>query len=171
MCRCEIGISSENFHLDIRLPQMRRSQPWIICIHIQIPKYLQIILFFKYLQFIFFNIYNSHLSKSMFTGCRRWASSNRESSLWRILCWLAWTYCPAGVLCIIGSKSWQEWTAMQCQQCYLLKLATSMITIKTTIIMIVFKVGFNYKMELVSDNNYGALNLTSGKWNGLVRGE
>ena len=44
-----------------------------------------------------------------------------------------------------------------------------MITIKTTIIMIVFKVGFNYKMELVSDNNYGALNLTTNKWNGLVR--
>ena len=31
--------------------------------------------------------------------------------------------------------------------------------------------GFNYQIELVPDNNYGALNLTSGKWNGLVRGE
>ena len=31
------------------------------------------------------------------------------------------------------------------------------------------KVGFNYKMELVHDNNYGALNLTTNKWNGLVR--
>ena len=29
--------------------------------------------------------------------------------------------------------------------------------------------GFNYKMELVHDNNYGALNLTTNKWNGLVR--
>ena len=31
------------------------------------------------------------------------------------------------------------------------------------------QVGFNYKMELVHDNNYGALNLTTNKWNGLVR--
>jgi hypothetical protein len=31
-------------------------------------------------------------------------------------------------------------------------------------------VGFNYVIELVSDNNYGALNLTTQKWNGLVRG-
>ena len=29
--------------------------------------------------------------------------------------------------------------------------------------------GFNYKMELVHDNNYGALNLTTNKWIGLVR--
>jgi len=31
-------------------------------------------------------------------------------------------------------------------------------------------VGFNYVIELVSDNNYGALNLTTQKWNGLVKG-
>ena len=31
--------------------------------------------------------------------------------------------------------------------------------------------GFNYQIELVPDNNYGALNLTSGKWNGLVKGQ
>ena len=31
--------------------------------------------------------------------------------------------------------------------------------------------GFNYHIELVPDNNYGALNLSSGKWNGLVKGE
>ena len=31
-------------------------------------------------------------------------------------------------------------------------------------------VGFNYVIELVPDNNYGALNLTTGNWNGLVRG-
>ena len=32
------------------------------------------------------------------------------------------------------------------------------------------QVGFKYIIELVPDNNYGALNLTSGKWNGLVKG-
>jgi hypothetical protein len=32
-------------------------------------------------------------------------------------------------------------------------------------------VGFNYVIELVPDNNYGALNLTTQKWNGLVRGK
>jgi len=31
------------------------------------------------------------------------------------------------------------------------------------------QVGFNYQIELVQDNNYGALNLTTGEWNGLVR--
>ena len=31
------------------------------------------------------------------------------------------------------------------------------------------QVGFNYNIELVEDNNYGALNLTTGEWNGLVR--
>ncbi|XP_023327652.1 glutamate receptor ionotropic, kainate 1 [Eurytemora carolleeae] len=31
------------------------------------------------------------------------------------------------------------------------------------------QVGFKYYIELVPDNNYGALNLTTGKWNGLVR--
>ena len=31
------------------------------------------------------------------------------------------------------------------------------------------QVGFKYYMELVPDNNYGALNLTTKKWNGLVR--
>ncbi len=31
-------------------------------------------------------------------------------------------------------------------------------------------VGFNYVIELVPDNNYGALNLTTQKWNGLVKG-
>ncbi len=31
-------------------------------------------------------------------------------------------------------------------------------------------VGFNYVIELVADNNYGALNLTTQKWNGLVKG-
>ena len=29
--------------------------------------------------------------------------------------------------------------------------------------------GFNYNIELVEDNNYGALNLTTGEWNGLVK--
>ena len=32
------------------------------------------------------------------------------------------------------------------------------------------QVGFKYIIELVPDNNYGALNLTSGEWNGLVKG-
>ena len=32
------------------------------------------------------------------------------------------------------------------------------------------QVGFKYILELVPDDNYGALNLTSGKWNGLVKG-
>ena len=32
------------------------------------------------------------------------------------------------------------------------------------------QVGFKYIIELVPDNNYGALNLTSGRWNGLVKG-
>ena len=27
------------------------------------------------------------------------------------------------------------------------------------------QVGFNYQIELVQDNNYGALNLTTGEWN------
>ena len=31
------------------------------------------------------------------------------------------------------------------------------------------QVGFNYQIELVKDNNYGAVNLTTGQWNGLVR--
>jgi len=31
-------------------------------------------------------------------------------------------------------------------------------------------VGFNYVIELVPDNSYGALNVTSGEWNGLVKG-
>ena len=31
------------------------------------------------------------------------------------------------------------------------------------------QVGFNYNIELVDDNNYGALNLTTGEWNGLVK--
>lgn len=31
------------------------------------------------------------------------------------------------------------------------------------------QVGFKYIIELVPDNNYGALNLTSGEWNGLVK--
>jgi WD40 repeat protein len=30
-------------------------------------------------------------------------------------------------------------------------------------------VGFKYNIELVPDNNYGALNLSTGQWNGLVR--
>ena len=33
------------------------------------------------------------------------------------------------------------------------------------------QVGFKYVIELVPDNNYGALNLTSGTWNGLVKGK
>ena len=43
--------------------------------------------------------------------------------------------------------------------------------IKVIFIMIVIlpQVGFNYNIELVEDNNYGALNLTTGEWNGLVR--
>ena len=32
-------------------------------------------------------------------------------------------------------------------------------------------VGFNYVIELVGDENYGALNLSTGEWNGLVRGK
>ena len=31
------------------------------------------------------------------------------------------------------------------------------------------QVGFNYQIELVEDNNYGAVNFTTGEWNGLVR--
>merc|ERR1719208_338555 len=31
------------------------------------------------------------------------------------------------------------------------------------------QVGFNYNIELVEDNNYGAFNLTTKVWNGLVR--
>ncbi|XP_040577875.1 glutamate receptor ionotropic, kainate 2 isoform X3 [Lepeophtheirus salmonis] len=31
------------------------------------------------------------------------------------------------------------------------------------------QVGFNYVIELVDDNNYGALNLSTGIWNGLVK--
>ncbi|XP_059097759.1 glutamate receptor ionotropic, kainate 2-like [Tigriopus californicus] len=30
-------------------------------------------------------------------------------------------------------------------------------------------VGFNYVIELIPDNNYGALDLSTGEWNGLVR--
>ena len=30
------------------------------------------------------------------------------------------------------------------------------------------QVGFKYVIDLVPDNNYGALNLSSGEWNGLV---
>ena len=33
------------------------------------------------------------------------------------------------------------------------------------------QVGFNYVLELVHDNNYGAQNTTTGEWNGLVRGK
>ncbi len=29
--------------------------------------------------------------------------------------------------------------------------------------------GFNYQVDLVEDSNYGALNLSTGQWNGLVR--
>ena len=72
MCRCQIGISSEN------------CQPRIICIHIQ------------NLNFKYQNI-KIYIFRNMFTGCCRWTSSNRESSFWRILCRLAWTYCPAGI--------------------------------------------------------------------------
>ena len=32
------------------------------------------------------------------------------------------------------------------------------------------QVGFKYVLELVPDNNYGAMNITSGEWNGLVKG-
>lgn len=32
-------------------------------------------------------------------------------------------------------------------------------------------VGFNYVIELVDDNNYGALDLETGEWNGLVKGD
>ena len=32
------------------------------------------------------------------------------------------------------------------------------------------QVGFNYVIELVPDNNYGAENKTTGEWNGLVKG-
>ena len=32
------------------------------------------------------------------------------------------------------------------------------------------QVGFNFVIELVPDNNYGAENKTTGEWNGLVRG-
>ena len=32
------------------------------------------------------------------------------------------------------------------------------------------QVGFNYLIELVPDENYGAENKTTGEWNGLVRG-
>ena len=31
------------------------------------------------------------------------------------------------------------------------------------------QVGFNYVIELVPDNNYGALNLSTNQWNGLVK--
>jgi len=31
------------------------------------------------------------------------------------------------------------------------------------------QVGFKYVLELVPDNNYGAMNITSGEWNGLVK--
>ena len=31
-------------------------------------------------------------------------------------------------------------------------------------------VGFNYNIEIVHDNNYGALDHETGEWNGLVRG-
>ena len=33
------------------------------------------------------------------------------------------------------------------------------------------QVGFNYVIELVPDNNYGAKNTTTQEWNGLVRGK
>ena len=33
----------------------------------------------------------------------------------------------------------------------------------------IVQVGFNYNIELVEDNNYGAFNLTTKVWNGLVR--
>ena len=33
------------------------------------------------------------------------------------------------------------------------------------------QVGFNYVIELVPDNNYGAKNTTTGEWNGLVKGQ
>jgi hypothetical protein len=32
-------------------------------------------------------------------------------------------------------------------------------------------VGFNYVIDLVPDNSYGALNVTTQEWNGLVRGK
>ena len=32
------------------------------------------------------------------------------------------------------------------------------------------QVGFKYVLELVPDNNYGAMNITSGEWNGFVKG-
>ena len=33
------------------------------------------------------------------------------------------------------------------------------------------QVGFNYVIEMVPDNNYGAQNKTTKEWNGLVRGQ
>ena len=33
------------------------------------------------------------------------------------------------------------------------------------------QVGFNYVIELVPDNNYGAENKSTKEWNGLVRGK
>ena len=33
------------------------------------------------------------------------------------------------------------------------------------------QVVFNYVIELVPDNNYGAKNTTTQEWNGLVRGK
>ena len=33
------------------------------------------------------------------------------------------------------------------------------------------QVGFNFVIELVPDNNYGAKNTTTQEWNGLVRGK
>ena len=42
---------------------------------------------------------------------------------------------------------------------------TSLIIVYHNIV----QVGFNYNIELVEDNNYGAFNLTTKVWNGLVR--
>ena len=33
------------------------------------------------------------------------------------------------------------------------------------------QVGFNYVIDLIPDNNYGALDLSTGQWNGLVKGK
>lgn len=41
--------------------------------------------------------------------------------------------------------------------------------VKTIAFQIADQVGFNYVIGLVEDNNYGALNLTTGQWNGLVK--
>ena len=64
----------------------------------------------------------------------------------------------------LRASVWIYWSRLPIR---LIKSISSHLNSELSISLI--QVGFNYNIELVDDNNYGALNLTTGEWNGLVK--